>query len=335
MCITFSENGVHILNMRCVFSPSMAHVASLIDRQGGQPAEGSGAAAATAVPNELHDTSSSSIPTTNMQASHIQENPTAAGDEEDTQLIETQSDAMDVDAEADPPTASQDDPEQRQQSQSAMSVVSDARRSVSRTSSEPREHPGHSSTRSPTRPPMETQIPLANSPGHETKLSINIDHRVSVATAEQLLQTIAPSLLSQPPQEKHEDAMMMTPTSLEPPLPLARLESQQSHSDYRLSSVPSSGPSAPAFTFKEESADPSMEVDQKPVIASPAKKPPFYTPPTFTLPPLSALPVEYHKKGKSKQSRKRDKERGDGKAQDWAPMGIAKWGAVIRANPVY
>ncbi|KAI0957451.1 hypothetical protein AcW1_005838 [Taiwanofungus camphoratus] len=65
--------------------------------------------------------------------------------------------------------------------------------------------------------------------------------------------------------------------------------------------------------------------------------------PEYTLPPLSLLPAEFNRKGKSgrhqrrreKEKEKNDKERGDKKSDEWTPMGINKWGAVLRANPVW
>jgi chromatin modification-related protein VID21 len=70
--------------------------------------------------------------------------------------------------------------------------------------------------------------------------------------------------------------------------------------------------------------------------------------PIYNLPPLKALPVEFNRKHKpTKGQRRREKERekhekgperGDSKREnkeDWVPMGINKWGATIRANPVY
>jgi chromatin modification-related protein VID21 len=50
------------------------------------------------------------------------------------------------------------------------------------------------------------------------------------------------------------------------------------------------------------------------------------------------LPPEYLRKGKSAKQKKRDKERdkADGRIKDeWTPMGLTKWGATIRANPVW
>nr|AUF42088.1 putative homeodomain protein [Volvariella volvacea] len=63
--------------------------------------------------------------------------------------------------------------------------------------------------------------------------------------------------------------------------------------------------------------------------------------PNYTLPPLKTLPVEFNRKGKLKQQRKRDKEREksegkkDKEKEDWYPMGLNRWAAVINANPVW
>lgn len=60
--------------------------------------------------------------------------------------------------------------------------------------------------------------------------------------------------------------------------------------------------------------------------------------PAYSLPLIKSLPPEYLRKGKSAKQKKRDKERdkADGKMKDeWTPMGLTKWGATIRANPVW
>ncbi|KAJ2983058.1 hypothetical protein NUW54_g10671 [Trametes sanguinea] len=65
---------------------------------------------------------------------------------------------------------------------------------------------------------------------------------------------------------------------------------------------------------------------------------PFGPEPPYPLPPLSLLPIEFSRRGKtSKRERKRDKERdkGEAKKDEWAPMSLAKWSAVLRANPVH
>lgn len=63
----------------------------------------------------------------------------------------------------------------------------------------------------------------------------------------------------------------------------------------------------------------------------------------YSLPPLSILPAEFQRKNaSSRHKKKRDKEKherggdkGDGKRDDWTPIGINKWGALLRANPVW
>ncbi|TFY66666.1 hypothetical protein EVG20_g4430 [Dentipellis fragilis] len=67
----------------------------------------------------------------------------------------------------------------------------------------------------------------------------------------------------------------------------------------------------------------------------------------YSVPSLKVLPAEFQRKGKLSKQRKRDKERekaekgsdrGDGRKEardDWTPMGINKWGAIMRANPLW
>ncbi|KAH7927096.1 hypothetical protein BV22DRAFT_1118490 [Leucogyrophana mollusca] len=62
--------------------------------------------------------------------------------------------------------------------------------------------------------------------------------------------------------------------------------------------------------------------------------------PQYTLPPIKSLPADYIRKGKSAKQRKRDKEREKDKSdpknkEEWALMGLNKWGAAIRANPIW
>ncbi|KZT28465.1 hypothetical protein NEOLEDRAFT_1175782 [Neolentinus lepideus HHB14362 ss-1] len=60
---------------------------------------------------------------------------------------------------------------------------------------------------------------------------------------------------------------------------------------------------------------------------------------SYTLPPLKALPPEFNRKGKPAKQRKRDKDRDKGdktsERGDFAPLGVNRWGASLRANPVW
>ncbi|KAI0372852.1 hypothetical protein BV20DRAFT_990169 [Pilatotrama ljubarskyi] len=85
------------------------------------------------------------------------------------------------------------------------------------------------------------------------------------------------------------------------------------------------------FTFESGIADGLPDTDLTPIE-------PFGPEPPYPLPPLSLLPIEFSRRGKSsKRERKRDKDRekGDSKKDEWQPMSLAKWSAVLRANPVH
>ncbi|KAJ7197144.1 hypothetical protein GGX14DRAFT_375297 [Mycena pura] len=61
---------------------------------------------------------------------------------------------------------------------------------------------------------------------------------------------------------------------------------------------------------------------------------------TYTLPPLKVLPADFSRKTKTgKQQRKhKERDKGGDKAKekdDWTPLGVSRWGAMLRANPVY
>jgi chromatin modification-related protein VID21 len=105
-------------------------------------------------------------------------------------------------------------------------------------------------------------------------------------------------------------------------------------------------PGLPEYNFEvEPETEPEPMASQRPV--SPKQQRHHFNP-IYNLPPLKALPVEFNRKLKStKGQRRREKEReknergserGDSKREtkeDWVPMGINKWGATVRANPVY
>lgn len=114
----------------------------------------------------------------------------------------------------------------------------------------------------------------------------------------------------------------------EAPLPIARIESQ---TKYLVSEAPSPAPPPPDFMFGAEMSSEEHIEDRKPAI-NPAQT--LLKSPDYTLPPLKTLPMEYNRKGKPKPSKKRDRDRGDGK-QEWQPLGLAKWNAILRANPIH
>ena len=67
-------------------------------------------------------------------------------------------------------------------------------------------------------------------------------------------------------------------------------------------------------------------------------KPPVKNELPYTLPLLNSLPPEFRKKA-TRTQRKREKERERTEVrkekEDWAPMGMAKWRALLRANPTW
>lgn len=97
------------------------------------------------------------------------------------------------------------------------------------------------------------------------------------------------------------------------------------------SSLPSS---QPMYAF-DDSLPPSVPVRPPSPVNARYRKATQYT-----LPPASTLPVEFNRKGKPAKLRKKEKERDksgsdSGKKEDWTPLGMARWAAMLRANPVY
>lgn len=109
--------------------------------------------------------------------------------------------------------------------------------------------------------------------------------------------------------------------------------------------TPTSPVSDPAFSFDEAESEPPEETPS--AASTPVEAPRHqheqqhhhhHFNPAYSLPPIKSLPPEYLRKGKSAKQKKRDKERdkADGRIKDeWTPMGLTKWGATIRANPVW
>ncbi len=234
--------------------------------------------------------------------------------------------------------------------------ASGSNRSHSRVPSEPRADEDQRSVRSrassarrsvvpildPMRPPpMEASyspVPLQEEEHEDTELSRD-SMRVEEEHMEHMLETTLEeehSRREEPSRRPTSEDIFMdlihTSSYNEPPLPTAWTESQQSVSEYVLDATPPPDPPQPDFTFTEEILPPPPAEPPKPTVA-PLDL--LYTAPVYTLPSFSALPAEYIRKGRPKQSRKREKEKGDGKAQEWTPLGLNKWGAVIRANPVH
>ncbi|KAG2158054.1 uncharacterized protein EDB93DRAFT_742537 [Suillus bovinus] len=112
--------------------------------------------------------------------------------------------------------------------------------------------------------------------------------------------------------------------------------------------TPTSPVTDPAFSFDEAESEAPEETPS--AASTPVEAPRLQNQqqqqhhhhhhfnPAYSLPPIKSLPPEYSRKGKSAKQKKRDKERdkADGKIKDeWIPMGLTKWGATIRANPVW
>lgn len=107
-------------------------------------------------------------------------------------------------------------------------------------------------------------------------------------------------------------------------------------------------PSSPVHEYPAYDFTPLSQLQESPSgrSASAAGHGPRVNP-CYTLPPLKALPSEFNRKGKTLKQRKRDKEReksdkgserGDGKRDgkdDWISLGANRWGATMRANPVW
>ena len=97
------------------------------------------------------------------------------------------------------------------------------------------------------------------------------------------------------------------------------------------------GPDQPMIVAPPSPAhDPQYNFDEE--FAFDSVKPPVKEGLPYTLPLLNSLPPEFRKKN-TRTQRKREKERERTEVrkdrEDWAPMGMAKWRALLRANPTW
>lgn len=96
----------------------------------------------------------------------------------------------------------------------------------------------------------------------------------------------------------------------------------------------SPAPALPDFSFEETDSE-TLEEPSQATLSTEIQHHHFN--PAYNLPPLKALPNDYFRKSKSSKQKKKDKDKTDTKGgkEEWAPLGFAKWGAIIRANPIY
>jgi chromatin modification-related protein VID21 len=152
---------------------------------------------------------------------------------------------------------------------------------------------------------------------------------------------------SEPPTPSSLSSQM-TPPPTGPLVPI--LESTMSPRSQPLIIPAPSSPiqCLPPYAFDLESP---LQPEARSPSVSPKQPRQHHFNPQYALPPLRLLPVEFNRKGKpARQQRKREKEReknerglekGDGGKkekdlkEDWVPMGLNRWGATIRANPVW
>ena len=97
------------------------------------------------------------------------------------------------------------------------------------------------------------------------------------------------------------------------------------------------GPDQPMIVAPPSPAhDPQYNFDEE--FAFDSVNPPVKESLPYTLPLLNSLPPEFRKKN-TRTQRKREKERERTEVrkdrEDWVPMGMAKWRALLRANPTW
>ncbi|KAF7311528.1 hypothetical protein MKEN_01055100 [Mycena kentingensis (nom. inval.)] len=157
----------------------------------------------------------------------------------------------------------------------------------------------------------------------------------------------SPALTTVPPTPAAEPLPAPTPpasqeTTPAVQVPTIQVTQPQTHPKAEPEVPATIAPSATVLTpdptsvpASQEEAKPAPTVEETPIAPPPNQ--PFGFHPNYTLPSLKVLPADFSRKSKpGKQQRKRDKNaNGAGPKDDWAPMGISRWGAMLRANPVH
>ncbi|KAF7978682.1 hypothetical protein HWV62_44931 [Athelia sp. TMB] len=167
--------------------------------------------------------------------------------------------------------------------------------------------------------------------------------RTPVATNLTLDMDSSPHLMhpdTDPPAAKDFALRPVTPPQFLAPI---SVDLPNRHSPRYIAAPPSPLAGLPDFKFDVEPKAGMHEAENKHPVPPKQPRGPGHFNKTYKLPPLKVLPAEFHRKTKAlKQQRKKEREREkNGKAADkdakeeWMPMGINKWGATVRANPVY
>lgn len=248
----------------------------------------------------------------------------------DAQPIQNSADAMEVDETEISVVAAPQAAAERLASQSPA-PLNIKRRSRSTTVPVPLERhatPKFSPSHSRTPPPqIQPNIETAHVVENETPQQLELQPTI-IPDVEMDVQSGAE--VTTPKIEDTSEEVLMESHS-DPPLPLGRIDSEHSTAGYVLERQIAPDQPPPSYEFNEESMSPSS-VEEKTVAPGLT----LYKPLTFALPPLKVLPPEFYRKAKQRQSRKRDKEKTETKpVQEWTPMSLNKWCAMLRANPVH
>ncbi|TBU65625.1 hypothetical protein BD310DRAFT_953748 [Dichomitus squalens] len=137
-------------------------------------------------------------------------------------------------------------------------------------------------------------------------------------------ETVTPAQLMKEPSE---DQIM---TILGPTDPRSSPAPTDEHVSYPVIdyAIPLPTPGSPTSFSFNDGADQPMPVEY---TRGPHQFPPD---PPYPRPPLELLPLEFNWKKPSKKKNK-GADKSDPKTHEWQPMGLNKWAAVLKANPVH
>jgi hypothetical protein len=192
----------------------------------------------------------------------------------------------------------------------------------------------------PNEPALGAEQPSRGNTVNPTSHTIPNEELSTIASFEPPISPSMHHVTERPPQQATpETPQFVRPTLLikTPSAPTINL----SPYTFLTPGVPPSGHNSTSLPSTSINNEGSVSVGSQPAPgpALPAIAPPS-TPVkiTYKLPPINTLPAEFNHKGKPGKKRRDKGADGSGSASkkdDWTPMGINKWGAVLRANPVH
>ncbi|KAF7295349.1 hypothetical protein MIND_01074300 [Mycena indigotica] len=184
-------------------------------------------------------------------------------------------------------------------------------------------------------PTLKHASPLPQTPSSDDGESMVIDDDEDdeeVAKAVQQSSPLPPpaSSLPEPEPQPKSDPVVASPVAVPPPTP----EKVATPVPQQIAAVtPREEPPA----IRAPSIVASLKLEEKPTLLAMQPQPNTFDT-NYTLPPLKIMPADFSRKTKPGKQQRKHKDKNGATIKDkddWAPMGISRWGALLRANPIH